>query len=290
MRPLTRLAPAKVNLGLYVLRKRPDGFHDVETGLYPIGWADTLEARPAPALSLTCSDPALPTDGGNLVVRAAEGLAEWAGIPPRAALHLVKSVPFGAGLGGGSSDAAATIHLLAELWGEAAPAPVLHALAARLGSDVPFFLTGRPAMARGRGDVLSPLLAADGGPYRCPFALCIAVAAVHVATGEAYGLVRPTAGERPDLAAAILSNDLDRWRREVTNDFEEPVAAAHPVIAEVRDILLREGAGWASMSGSGSAVVGAFEAATTARLAADMLTARGCRTWVERPAAGRPPG
>ncbi|MDX1419144.1 MAG: 4-(cytidine 5'-diphospho)-2-C-methyl-D-erythritol kinase, partial [Rubricoccaceae bacterium] len=150
-------APAKINLGLHVLRRRADGFHDVETVLVPIGWADGLTARPAPGLRFTCSDPALPTDDGNLVVRAARALAGWAGVAPAAALHLAKRVPYGAGLGSGSSDAAHTLRLLARLWGLDVPADALHGLAAGLGSDVPFFLGDGPALATGRGEVLTPL-------------------------------------------------------------------------------------------------------------------------------------
>ena len=113
----SRRAPAKVNLGLHVLRRRPDGFHDLATVFVPIGWADVVTAEPAPTVTLTTDDPALPTDGTNLVVRAADALAAWARQPAGARLHLDKRVPYGAGLGGGSSDAAATLGLLVDLWG-----------------------------------------------------------------------------------------------------------------------------------------------------------------------------
>ena len=281
--PSARLAPAKVNLGLHVLRRRPDGFHDLRTVFLPLTWADRLTATPAPALALTCSDPGLPTDARNLVWQAAEAVARWAAVTPRVRLHLDKRVPYGAGLGSGSSDAAAAARLVAALWEVEVPPRALHALAAELGADVPFFLDARPALALGRGDELTPLLGEDGTPYRCPFALCIAVPPVHVATAEAFRLVRPDASPRPDLAAAVRSNDLGRWRRELTNDFEAAVGVTHPEIAAAKRKLLDGGAGWAAMSGSGSSVVGAFERAAAAGAAADALAAAGCRVWVEPP-------
>ncbi len=160
----------------------------------------------------------------------------------------------------------------------------LHALAAGLGSDVPFFLVGAPALATGRGERLEPLLDAGGTPWRCPFALVVAVPPVHVATAEAYGLVVPDGRPRPDLRAAILSDDLARWRREISNDFEAPIAARHAPVARALDLLRDAGAGYAAMSGSGSAVFGVFEDAGAAAEAAERLAAAGCRTWTEAPA------
>jgi len=271
----TRSAPAKVNLGLHVRRRRPDGYHDLETVMLPLRWADRLSATPSDTLTLTTSDPALPTGDGNLVVRAARALAEWAGVAPTGRLHLDKRVPYGAGLGSGSSDAAHALRLLADLWALDVPEAVLHGLAAGLGSDVPFFLLGGPALATGRGEVLTPL------PYRCPFALVVAVPPVHVATAEAYRFVTPNDDARPDPAAVVASNDLARWRAELANDFEAPVLARYPAIAEAKALLLRSGAGYAALSGSGAAVFGAFEDDAEAREAAERLRTEGHRVWLE---------
>ena len=279
---LSERAPAKLNLGLHVLRRRPDGFHDLATVFLPIGWADRLAAEPAATVSLACSDPALPTDERNLVVRAALALREWAGVERGARLRLTKRVPYGAGLGGGSSDAAAALRLLARLWSLDVPDDARAALALDLGSDVPFFLDGAPALASGRGERLTPLLGADGGPYRCPFWLVVVVPPVHVSTARAYGLVTPSDRDRPDLGAAVRSNDLGRWQAEVANDFQAPVEAAHVAVRDVRLALLDAGAGYASLSGSGSAVFGAFETEATARAAAAAL-APSCRVWTEPP-------
>lgn len=281
----TRAAPAKLNLGLHVLRRRPDGFHDIETVFLPLGWSDRLDAAPAEAVALTTTDPALPTDGRNLVVRAAGALRAWAGADHGAALHLDKRVPYGAGLGGGSSDAAAALRLLAGVWGLDVPEADLHALALGLGSDVPFFLHDGAMLASGRGERLTPLLDDRGRAYQCPFWIVVAVPPVHVPTAEAFALVTPRDGVRPDLGAAVLSNDLDRWRADLANDFQGPVEAAHPEIREARLALTEAGAGYASLSGSGSAVFGAFDGGGTAREAARAL-AETCRVWVEEPTGG----
>ena len=279
----TRTAPAKLNLGLHVLRKRLDGYHDLESAFVPIGWSDVLTAAPATELTLSCSDPDLPTDGGNLVVRAARALAAHAGIEAHASLHLEKCVPYGAGLGSGSSDAATALRLLADLWRLGVPENEMHALAAGLGSDVPFFLDGVPALATGRGERLEPLVRPDGTPWRCPFWLVVAVPPVHVSTAEAYRAVTPRAENRSCIAATVVSDDLARWRRDLVNDFEAPIVARHPAIGEARDALVDAGAGYAAMSGSGSAVFGAFDAEAPARAAARLS---GCRTWVEPPEGG----
>ncbi|WP_457651782.1 4-(cytidine 5'-diphospho)-2-C-methyl-D-erythritol kinase [Rhodocaloribacter sp.] len=277
---LERAAPAKINLGLHVLRKRPDGYHDLETVLLRIGWADRLTARPSDRLTLTCSDPALPTDEGNLCMRAALRLREAFGVTRGAALHLDKRVPYGAGLGGGSSDAAATLRLLVALWGLDASEARLHRLAAALGSDVPFFLGPEAAFATGRGERLLPLRdPRTGAPYRLPFPLVVVAPPVHVSTPAAYALVRPRAADRPDLRALVASNDLARWRAELVNDFEAPVFAAHPALRRVKERLVEAGAGYASLSGSGAAVFGLFEDAARAQAAAEAARREGHRVW-----------
>jgi len=267
----TRRAPAKINLGLHVLRRRPDGFHDLATVFQRIPWEDELAARPASdeRIALTCSDPALPTDDDNLVVRAARVLAGACDVERGARLRLEKHLPAGAGLGGGSSDAAAALRLLSDFWSLDATDETLRKLAARLGSDVPFFLGAPAAYATGRGDVLHPMR-----DYRLPFPLVVAVPDVAVSTPDAYRLVAPSNQDRPDLRAVVRSNDPARWRRELTNDFEEPVVEAYPVIGAVRAALRESGAAYAALSGSGSAVFGVFEGNAAARTAARQLAER----------------
>ena len=265
---LQERAPAKINLGLHVLRRRPDGYHDIDTVMLPIGWQDTLTVEPAGAFGFTCSDAALPTDERNLCVRAALLLAERAGVAPRGRLHLEKRVPHGAGLGGGSSDAAHTLRLLTRFWRLSLPSGTLHELATTLGSDVPFFLHDGAMQATGRGELLAPL---GDEPYRLPYALAVVMPPVRVPTASAYALVRPDDHARPDLGALVRSNDLDRWRRDLVNDFEPPILARHPEVREAKGRLLNAGAGYAAMSGSGAAVYGVFEEAERAREVAEAV-------------------
>ena len=274
---LRRIAPAKINLGLHVLRKRDDGYHDIETVFVRIPWFDVLRARPADDLQLECSEPRLPTGEENLVVRAARCLDASLG----AHVELEKRLPVGAGLGGGSSDAAAALLLFNDLWELGRSREDLVQLAAAVGSDVPFFVAGSAAATgTGRGDELEPLIdPRTGEVYALPYWLVVAVPPVRVSTADAYRSVRPEARNRPDLRDVVLSSDLRRWREELTNDFEAPLLASDPVIAETKTAFERAGAGYASVSGSGSAVFGVFDEAANAEAAAAALRQAGHRTW-----------
>ncbi|MEM1128738.1 MAG: 4-(cytidine 5'-diphospho)-2-C-methyl-D-erythritol kinase [Bacteroidota bacterium] len=271
---LHRLAPAKINLGLHLLRKRPDGYHDLDTVFARIGWADALTATSAETFRFTCSDPALPTGPGNLCVRAAQALAAHAGVPMTGHLHLEKHVPYGAGLGGGSSDAATTLYLLRDLWGVAVADESLHDLATVLGSDVPFFLGPPLARGTGRGTHLTPL-AAD-----LPFWLVVVVPAhLTISTPDAYRHVRPHDTERPHLPALVQQADLTIWRADLVNDFEAALFPSLPALADLKDALYDLGAGYAALSGSGSALFGVFTTATPAEHAATHLHEAGHRVW-----------
>lgn len=281
---LHRSAPAKINLGLHVLRRRSDGYHDIETVFLRIPWSDQLHASRADELVLTCSDPSLPVDETNLVMKAARALRDRVGGSTDASrgarIHLEKHLPAGAGLGGGSSNAAAALLLLNELWDGRCTHGELVRLAEQLGSDVPFFLGPAAAYGSGRGDVLEELVdPKTDESYRPPYVLVVAVPPVAVATAEAYRLVRPRAGGRPDLREVVLSNDLDRWRRELANDFEPAILQEYPVIYETREALLRSGAGYASLSGSGAAMYGLYEEDDSAEGAAKALRDSGHRVW-----------
>jgi 4-diphosphocytidyl-2-C-methyl-D-erythritol kinase len=282
--PLRASAPAKINLGLHVLRRRPDGYHDIETVFHRIGWSDEISVEPAEALSMTCSDPELPTGDDNLCMQAARRLREAHGVDRGAQLHLEKRVPYGAGLGGGSSDAATTLQLLARLWDLDATGPELRELGGQIGSDVPFFLFDAPtAQAKGRGDDLQVLRGADGAPLDLEaFRLVVIAPPVKVSTPEAYGMVTPCDTARPRLAEVVASADLSRWRSELVNDFQKPVAARHEPVAQALTMLDEAGAGYTSLSGSGSAVFGVFDDGSRAQSAAATAAERGWRTWIER--------
>ncbi len=291
VRHLYRYAPAKINLGLHILRKRDDGYHDIETVFLSIPWSDRLEISPADAFAMTCSDPSLSVDGSNLVLRAARELqdvvARTEGILPEelptGRFHLEKHIPIGAGLGGGSSDAAAALLLLNEWWDGPCTTGDLMEIAGRLGSDVPFFLGPGAAFGSGRGERLEPLIDPETDEaYRPPFVLVVGVPPVAVSTSEAYRLIQPDDHGRPDLREIVLSNDLDRWRRELVNDFEVPIVERYPAIGQTRAALVESGAGYVSLSGSGAAVCGFFDDEAAARGASEALRETGHRVWFGR--------
>lgn len=246
----------KINIGLNVLRKRPDGYHDIETLFYPVdAFRDELEIVPAPELSIEIEgadwDPRT-----DLTVKAWEVMSAEYGIPP-VAIRLRKGIPVGAGLGGGSADCAFALRALDELFGLGLSAERLGQLAARLGADCAFFIRNIPQWGSGIGDVLTPA-GLDLSAYEIRLEL---PAGVHVSTAEAYrGLVprdkRP-AGQPVSLREA-LSLPVEKWRGLVVNDFEESVFPAHPEIAAIKERMYSEGALYASMTGSGSAVFGIF--------------------------------
>jgi 4-diphosphocytidyl-2-C-methyl-D-erythritol kinase len=267
-------APAKINLGLHILRKRQDGFHDLESVFLRIGWSDTLSAELADGLSLTCTDPSVPTDDENLVLRAAHCLRDSAGSHSGARLHLDKHIPSGAGLGGGSSDAASTLMLLEGLWNLDVKPDELARIGASIGSDVPFFLGGKAALVRGRGEIIEPL-----PQYDFPFSLVVVKPEISVPTREAYQQVVPRSIDRLALKEVVTSNDPDRWRRELVNDFEVSVFATYPGLSQLKAALYRSGALYASLSGSGSAVFGVYEKPGQAEAAAHCLRKPHWKIW-----------
>jgi 4-diphosphocytidyl-2-C-methyl-D-erythritol kinase len=251
--PLTIEVRAKVNLYLRVVGRREDGYHEVETVLQSIGLADGLTFAPAEGLRLECDQPGIPTGVDNLVWKAAAALRERCGLPPErgAAITIRKRIPAGAGLGGGSADAAAALVGLARLW-ELAPGPgELYAVASELGSDVPFFLAGGAALARGRGEQLQPL------PNFPAIWLVVAKPPFQVSTPWAYHAWRPEADSGPALQgflAAMATGSAAAIAACLRNDLEPGVDTAHPEIAALRGRLLDLGALGARMTGSGSAV------------------------------------
>ena len=249
-------ANCKINIGLDILRRRDDGFHDIETVMIPVaGLADTLTLEPLPG-----SEPRLLQTGiavdcppeKNLCMKAFRLLQQEYGIGG-AQITLHKQTPFGAGLGGGSSDAAFTLRGLAELFALELEGPALERLAARLGSDTPFFLRNSPTLCCGRGEIMTPYpLPALRGKL-----LVVVKPETAVSTAEAYAGVTP---HRPDTPLAErLRRPLAEWKTCVRNDFEPHIFAAHPELARIKERLYAAGALYASMSGSGSSLFGIFE-------------------------------
>ncbi|HEV8433231.1 MAG TPA: 4-(cytidine 5'-diphospho)-2-C-methyl-D-erythritol kinase [Thermoanaerobaculia bacterium] len=227
---------AKINWSLRVTGKRADGFHDLETVFQLISLHDTLTFTESDRLVVTCDDRTIPTDERNLVVKAARALGV-----DRVAIHIEKRIPSGGGLGGGSSNAAATLIALSKMFNIDRP---LEPIALQLGSDVPFFFVGGTAYATGRGEVITPLPDAPKLP------LLLVLPRHRVSTAEAF---RALTHFSPALGIDAYS-DMSKF----TNDFEEPVFARFPQLREIKAKLYDSGAQWAAMSGSGSTIVGAF--------------------------------
>lgn len=235
---------AKINLGLHVVRKRPDGYHDIETLFYPVpALCDILELVYADRFEMHCHNAEI--SGENLCEKAWRLLAGRFDIPP-VAIHLYKKIPMGAGLGGGSADAAFTLKGLNALFGLQLPEDELAGLAAQLGSDCAFFIYNRPMMASGRGEVLTPVDFSLDRPLR------IFPQPVFVSTREAYAGITPHEPER--RIEDVLKLPVERWDGLLVNDFETTVFARHPSLQVAKQALYDDGAVYAAMSGSGSAL------------------------------------
>ena len=257
MQRISVKAFAKINLGLLITGKRPDGYHTLETVFAPINWYDELVFTAADELSMTCSNLRLPSDDSNLCLKAAKALREYAGIKSGASISLTKNIPFGAGLGGGSSDAATTLSVLNELWGINIPSSDLHDLAVKLGADVPYFIeTKGLAFASGIGEQLQDLHCS------LPFYTVTVFPEEHISTVWAYKNFYPRFERKvPDLKTMVkhlcTNKDLSVFPA-FENDFEQVVFDHYPAVQKVKKELLEEGALFASLSGSGSAVFGLF--------------------------------
>jgi 4-diphosphocytidyl-2-C-methyl-D-erythritol kinase len=261
-------ALAKINLSLRVVGTRPDEYHELRTVFQSIDLHDELTIRrTARALELTCDDPACPSGAANLVWRAAEAVwraAGRSGAPRGVAIHLVKRIPMEAGLGGGSSDAAAAVRALGRLWGVRRARQ--RAIAISLGADVPFFLEGGTALGLDRGDLLFPL------PDRPREWVVVALPPRGVSTKDAFRWFDADVASRRRQGIQPLEH-VD-WR----NDLEEVVARRHPEVSALARALARAGASRALMSGSGSAVFGLFVQRHAAVTAAAQIEARFPRT------------
>ncbi len=254
---MTTYPNCKINLGLHVVGKRPDGYHNLETVFLPVAdLCDELEILP----SAEGQQPAIRQEGivldnapgDNLCVKAWQLLHEEFAIPA-VSIRLKKNIPFGAGLGGGSSDAAFTLKMLNNMFSLGLATADLEQRAARIGADCAFFIQNRPAYATGIGDQLEPI-DLDLSAYRIAIEI---PPDEHVSTREAYAGLHLQGGNRPDLRKAVRQ-PIVQWRETIVNDFETSVFPAHPAIAALKDDMYRRGALYASMTGSGAAVFGIF--------------------------------
>jgi 4-diphosphocytidyl-2-C-methyl-D-erythritol kinase len=262
--PFTLPSFAKVNCGLRILGKRPDGYHEIRTVLQTVSLHDTLRfaIAPDPEILLSCDDPLIPTDQNNLIVRAGIALRDRYGLRAGVRIHLEKRIPVQGGLGGGSSNGAVTLLALAHLWKVRTKVSELAELAGGLGSDVPFFLSGGRALGTGTGTSISSLPDLEAQD------LLIVTPTATVATLEAYKALSSAAltTRYSDSILAISrgstnSSDWDQWpvSYDLENDFEQVIFDIEPEIGRVKNALLQAGARSALLAGSGSSVFGIFD-------------------------------
>ena len=246
---------AKINLGLNVVERRPNGYHTIETVFYPIGLNDVLEILP----SETCTDYSFLSSGislggdpeENLIVKAYRLLRSKYQFPA-VDISLFKQIPFGAGLGGGSSDAAFMLKLLNELFELKITTKKLERLAAKLGADCPVFIQNKAVFASGIGNVFTQIELSLKGYF-----LLLVKPDIYISTPEAYSQVKP---EEPEISLLdLIKAPISEWKNSIKNDFEKSVFARYPSIEEIKNNLYEMGAIYASMSGSGSSVYGIFK-------------------------------
>jgi 4-diphosphocytidyl-2-C-methyl-D-erythritol kinase len=247
--------PCKINLGLNVLRKRQDGYHDIDTCFFPIPFTDILEVIPSKAFSLSLSGITIPGSAEeNICAKAYRLMQEKFSLSP-VNIHLHKNVPTGAGLGGGSADGAYTLRLVNEVFDLGLTQNDLAKYAITLGSDCPFFVYDSPMIGKGRGELLTPVSLSLQGFY-----LILVNPGIHVSTAEAYsGIVPATQGTG---IADSIRLPLAEWRGNLKNDFEESVFKKYPEIEKIKAEFYESGALYTSMSGSGSSVYGIFNSET----------------------------
>lgn len=242
----------KINLGLHILFKRDDNYHEVETVMYPIPLKDILEIVPSEKLAFTSSGLSIPGEvENNLCLQAYQLLKKDFNLPP-VHIHLHKIIPMGGGLGGGSSNGAFTLKLLNDLFKLNLSIEELKHKAAELGSDCAFFIENIPQICTGRGELTAHLKVHLSNYY-----LKIVNLGIHISTAEAYSGVIPTIPT--ESLTHIIKRDISTWKEYLTNDFEKGVFRHHPILAQAKKKLYEEGAIYASMTGSGSTLFGIFE-------------------------------
>ena len=242
----------KINLGLSILAKRADGYHELETVFYPIAVSDALEILPAANLTMTQSGIAVPGDPAqNLCLKAYHLLKKDFPTLPAVQMHLHKNIPMGAGLGGGSSDGTAALIILNQQFSLGLNDQQLIDYASQLGSDCPFFVYNKACHATGRGEILTPI-ELDLSNYQ----FLLVHPGKHISTAWAFQQLTPNT--KSESIQSIIEKPITDWKNSLINDFEAPVFKAEPTLSAIKDQLYQLGAMYASMSGSGSSLFGIF--------------------------------
>jgi 4-diphosphocytidyl-2-C-methyl-D-erythritol kinase len=243
---------AKINLGLNIINKRPDGYHELETCFYPIPWKDVLEAVPAKNFSFKSTGISIPENGRNIVEKAYHILAKEFQIPT-VSIQLHKTIPIGAGLGGGSADAAFALKLFNDLFSLDLDDTKLMNYAVQLGADCAFFIKNQPMYATGIGEQLSDIKVSLKGK-----SLLMVYPNIHISTQEAYSKIIPKK-PKTGIQSILTEKSIAQWKDLLVNDFEEPLFQSYPILKEIKEKLYDGGALYAAMSGSGSCIYGIFE-------------------------------
>jgi 4-diphosphocytidyl-2-C-methyl-D-erythritol kinase len=251
----------KVNLGLHVLDKRADGYHNLETVFYPLSLCDAAEITTCPpkkekreSFELTVTGAAIPGDlSSNLCTKAWKLIKKNFPDIPHVRMHLHKAIPVGAGLGGGSSDGAYTLMLLNEELKLNIPYDGLVKYALELGSDCPFFILNKPCYASGRGEIMEQVSINLSEYY-----FVIVRPELHISTAEAFNELTEKRDRKPDSILDVIKEPVTSWKGQLINDFEEPLFAKYPELKEIKQGLYAAGAEYASMTGTGSSVYGIF--------------------------------
>ena len=246
----------KINLGLSIIEKRADGYHELETVFYPVQLQDIVEVciveNTKEPIQFSHTGLSIPGDAtSNLCIKAFQLLKKEFPNIPATQIHLHKNIPMGAGLGGGSSDATAVLKIMNELFNLQLEPSRLIDLAAQLGSDCPYFVYNEACLAKGRGEILQPIQC-DLSNY----SFILIHPGIHISTAWAFGQLSPH--KKTKTIEEIVQQDMDTWKNDLINDFESTIFEAHPIIAQLKDYLYQEGAIYASMSGSGSSLFGIF--------------------------------
>ena len=243
---------AKINLGLHILNKREDGYHNIETAMLPIELCDALEFIPSEKTSLISTGIAIDiAPEKNLCMKAYQILSLEYTLP-QIDIHLHKVIPSGAGLGGGSSDASFMLTSLNKYFDLKLPINELIKISSRIGSDCPFFIENKPSISTGRGEILGSIQI-DLTKYH----IIVIHPGIHINTSWAYSCAKPIP-DRPSIKSVIKTQDPSNWKNLISNDFEQIVFNKYPEIKAIKETLYTEGAMYASMTGSGSAVYGIF--------------------------------
>ena len=273
-------AYAKINLGLRIHGKRADGYHEIETVLHRIDLYDELHFESSTSLEMCSSDPAVPDGKDNLCLRATSLLRKHLNISAGARISLTKRIPIGAGLGGGRADAGTVLRELPKFWNVSPDRDRLSVLALELGSDVPYFLRNGTAIARGRGELLEYF------PLSLPYTVLLCYPRIQVSTAWAYSQVKPIPKEHASNLKDLLIDGLRNpaeLSRNLKNDFESIVFDTFPQLRNIKDVMLHEGAIYASLSGSGSSVFGLFSDLSGVRTVSRLLQSRNYEVFLSPP-------